>query len=344
MATSTTSTFRGRYGVALAALLLTAANVDAFGTTDVSSRSSVARMGGSFTAMTSNQRMAWLPSTSNGGSISKSNSNSPSSFRRSSRASSNSRSKSSTSLSMLFERMSEECIGALVSAQNESASQGQSSVGTEIMFLGIVDRPENARTTLKKYGITLRNTKRTISSMFSEEDGGDGSKGGGGAGKMGKMFNLNNKARDVELPFTQGLKRVLTAASRIADEMDSSQINSEHVLLALMEYKTDEDGNVEAASMDEDGYAKGALAVILRMDGMDADNVSSTEFCRTLVRDMNESDGAELVTGNVSSKATPTLADCGQDLTEAAMNFELDEVFGRDEEIRMCLRTLVRRR
>lgn len=245
---------------------------------------------------------------------------------------------------MLFERMSEECIGALVSVQNESASQGQSSVGTEIMFLGIVDRPENARTTLKKYGITLRNTKRTISSMFSEEDGGNGSKGGGGAGKMGKMFNLNNKARDVELPFTQGLKRVLTAASRIADEMDSSQINSEHVLLALMEYKTDEDGNVEAASMDEDGYAKGALAVILRMDGMDADNFSSTEFCRTLVRDMNESDGAELVTGNVSSKATPTLADCGQDLTEAAMNFELDEVFGRDEEIRMCLRTLVRRR
>ena len=237
--------------------------------------------------------------------------------------------------------MSEECIGALVSAQNESASQGQSSVGTEIMFLGIVDRPENARTTLKKYGITLRNTKRTIASMFSEEDGGDAAKGGG---KMGKMFNLNSKARDVELPFTQGLKRVLTAASRIADEMDSSQINSEHVLLALLEYKTDEDGNVDAASMDEDGYAKGALAVILRMDGMDADNFSSTEFCRTLVRDMKESEGAELVTGNVSSKATPTLADCGQDLTEAAMNFELDEVFGRDEEIRMCLRTLVRRR
>ena len=344
MATSTTSTFRGQCGVALATLLLTAANVDAFGAADVSSRNSVARMGGSFTAMTSNQRVAWLPSTRN------SNSNGPSPFRRSSRAnsssSSNSRSKSSTSLSMLFERMSEECIGALVSAQNESASQGQSSVGTEIMFLGIVDRPENARTTLKKYGITLRNTKRTISSMFSEEDGGDGSKGGGGggAGKMGKMFNLNNKARDVELPFTQGLKRVLTAASRIADEMDSSQINSEHVLLALMEYKTDEEGNVEAASMDKDGYAKGALAVILRMDGMDADNFSSTEFCRTLVRDMNESDGAELVTGNVSSKATPTLADCGQDLTEAAMNFELDEVFGRDEEIRMCLRTLVRRR
>jgi len=320
------ATFRGPYGVALAALLLTA-NVDAFGTADVSSRSSVARMEGSFTVMTAGQRTAWMSPT-----ISRS-----SSSRRSSRASGG-----STSLGMMFERMSEECIGALVSAQNESASQGQSSVGTEIMFLGIVDRPENARTTLKKYGITLRNTKRTISSMFSEEDGGAGGKDG--AGKMGKMFNLNNKARDVELPFTQGLKRVLTAASRIADEMDSSRINSEHVLLALMEYKTDDDGNVEAASMDEDGYAKGALAVILRMDGMDADNFSSTEFCRTLVRDVNESDGAELVTGNVSSKATPTLADCGQDLTEAAMNFELDEVFGRDEEIRMCLRTLVRRR
>ena len=334
MTTATTIGIRGRYGVALAALLLTAAsvgNVDSFGTapalSDVSSRSSVAKVGGSFTTMPTSQRSVWMPSTSS--------KNSPS------RHSSSRPRGSSTSLNMLFERMSEECIGALVSAQNESASQGQSSVGTEIMFLGIVDRPENARTTLKKYGITLRNTKRTIASMFSEEDGGDAAKGGG---KMGKMFNLNSKARDVELPFTQGLKRVLSAASRIADEMDSSQINSEHVLLALLEYNADEDGNVDAASMDEDGYAKGALAVILRMDGMDADNFSSKEFCRTLVRDMNESEGAELVTGNVSSKATPTLADCGQDLTEAAMNFELDEVFGRDEEIRMCLRTLVRRR
>jgi len=252
--------------------------------------------------------------------------------------------RSVTSLSMLFERMSEECIGALVSAQNESASRGQSSVGTEIMFLGIVDRPENARTTLKKYGITLRNVKRTVSDMFREES--ESEDNSGGAGGMGRMFNLNNKARDVELPFTQGLKRVLTAASRIADEMDSPTINSEHVLLALLEYETDDDGNVKAAAtMDEEGFARGALAVILRMDGMDADNFSSTEFCRTLVRDVKDSDGAELVTGmSGSAKATPTLADCGSDLTELAMNGELDEVYGRDEEVRMCLRTLVRRR
>jgi ATP-dependent Clp protease ATP-binding subunit ClpC len=245
---------------------------------------------------------------------------------------------------MLFERMSEECVGALVSAQNESASQGQSSVGTEIMFLGIVDRPENARTTLKKYGITLRNVKRTVSDMFSEEREND--ENSGGAGGMGRMFNLNSKARDVELPFTQGLKRVLTAASRIADETDSPTINSEHVLLALLEYETDDDGNVKAAAtMDDEGFARGALAVILRMDGMDADNFSSTEFCRTLVRDVKDSDGAELVTGmSGSAKATPTLADCGSDLTELAMNGELDEVYGRDEEVRMCLRTLVRRR
>mmetsp|Transcript_6009 Transcript_6009/g.17541 ORF Transcript_6009/g.17541 Transcript_6009/m.17541 type:complete len:1046 (-) Transcript_6009:900-4037(-) len=261
--------------------------------------------------------------------------------------------RSTTSLSMLFDRMSEEAIGALVTAQNESARLGQSSVGTEIMTLGVVDRPENARRTLNRYGITPRKVKKAVSGMFAEsEDGGDsegeGGSGGGGGG-LGAMFNMNRKARDVELPFTPGLKRVLTEASKLADGADSPTIRSEHILLALLEFDPSEEGGLgAAASVDDDGFAKGALAVVLRTDGMDSDAFRAGEFCRALLRDVEEGGGggAELVTGvsGGGDGATPTLKECGQDLTELASNGELDEVYGRDDVIASCVRTLVRRR
>lgn len=262
-------------------------------------------------------------------------------IKRSTQRSRRSNKTSSTSLSMIFERMSEECIGALVTAQNEAARLGQPTVGTEIMTIGIVDRPENARRTLKNAGVTLRKSKRTAEDMFQPEDSEDSK------ASFGSMFNMNKKARDVELPFTPALKRTLNSAGRIADKMEGSSgsiIKSEHVLLSLLDWES-ENTNESASKLDKDGYAKGTLAVFMQMDGL-GDSFSATEFCRTLVKDLKEAadDDMELVSGAKSSGNTPTLSECGVDLTEAAMNGELDEVFGRDEEIRSSLRTLVRRR
>jgi ATP-dependent Clp protease ATP-binding subunit ClpC len=259
-----------------------------------------------------------------------------SSRNRQSRTKTSSRgSGSRTELNMIFERMSEQCIGALVTAQNESARLGQSSVGCELMMVGIIDRPENSRATLKKYGISLRQGKKTVAEMFSaEEESSD----------FGALFQMSKKARDVELPFTSSLKRVLTNASKIADKQGSMDIRSEHVLLALLSWEEEMPGE-SAVHLDDDGYATGALAVLLKMDCIDSENFSPSEFCRTLLSDAEDSEGAELVAGGDSKKnLTPTLMECGVDLTEAAMNGELDDVFGRDKEIMSCVRTLVRRR
>lgn len=99
---------------------------------------------------------------------------------------------------MIFERMSEECIGALVTAQNEAARLGQRVVGTEIMTVGIVDRPENSRKTLKAAGITLRKIKRTTEDMFLPEND-DGNDDGTKDDKnptnaLGKMLNIQKKS------------------------------------------------------------------------------------------------------------------------------------------------------
>jgi len=259
---------------------------------------------------------------------------------------------------MIFERMSEECIGSLVTAQNESARLAQPSVGCEVMAIGIIDRPERARRTLKSYGISLRKAKLTVENMFrNEEDEKNGENGEGG--KKGNIFtmspqllNMNKKAREVELPFAPPLKRVLSNAGLIADSLESPTVNSEHVLLALLGYDAAQ-GKVPPevdATVEERGYAKGALAVFLRMEGVDSSTFSAVEFCRRLVLDLkypNEAtgDGPQLVTGNDGGmSSTPTLKEIGVDLTDLATRFELDPVHGRDEEILNALRTLVRRR
>jgi ATP-dependent Clp protease ATP-binding subunit ClpC len=51
-----------------------------------------------------------------------------------------------------------------------------------------------------------------------------------------------------------------------------------------------------------------------------------------------------LVTGKGGNSKTPTLAECGTDLTQQAADGLLDPVYGRDKEIRSCIRTLIRRR
>ena len=199
------------------------------------------------------------------------------------------RSSSSSQLSMIFERMSEQSITALVTAQNESARLGQNTVGTELMTLGIIDSPQNARATLQSYGITKRKTKRTVEAMYAEdirsaqkkeEDGG-----------LASMFNRNQKARNVELPFSPGLKKVLSASEKIADRLESSSINSEHILLALLQFEENEEtGKIEAARVDQEdteSIAEGALAVFLWMEGMDVKSFSASQFCRTLLQNID---------------------------------------------------------
>ena len=257
-------------------------------------------------------------------------------------------------LSMIFERMSEECIGSLVTAQSESARLGQPFVGCEVMTIGIIDRPEKARKTLKTYTINLRKAKLTVEHMFRDEANANGCDNGEKDEKKGiftmspQLLNMNKKARDVELPFAPPLKRVLTQAGSIADSFNSPTVNSEHVLLSLLGYDALAGcvPNEIDAIVEERGYAKGALAVFLRMEGVDSSSFSASEFCNQLVVDINNAndDGPQLVTGNDSSSSTPTLSDVGVDLTELAERGELDPVYGRDYEVKNALRTLVRRR
>ena len=252
-------------------------------------------------------------------------------------------------LLMVFERMSEDCLDALALAQKKSASLAQPAVGAEMMTFGIVAHPEGARKTLDDYGITMQEVDKVVKLMFKSKK-----KWQGLSYKSFNLFRSEFKLNKIpskngELPFTITLKKTIFRASQIADKInnkDYSTIKSEHILLSLLEWEEEEE-NESAAKLDDDGYATGALAVFLRMDGITADDFSVTNLCRTLLANMEENDDdsdLQLVSGRGKPSSTPTLSECGTDLTQAAVQGELDEVSGRDDEIRSCLRTLVRRR
>jgi len=204
---------------------------------------------------------------------------------------------------------------------------GLLEVGPEVMIAGIVDRPEAAKSTLVQYDITWRKVTKTLSEMYPAANSND-------------AFAFF-KSQPQDLPFSKKLKAGMVDASRLADKLGSPTIHSQHVLLALLEFTG------ETAAQPMDGRIQcGGLAVLLRTDGLE--DLDATEFCFALMTNMkqeqNDKDLAIAGSGAGGASKTPTLAECGVDLTAMARAGQLDPVYGRDEEIRSALRTLVRRR
>ena len=231
---------------------------------------------------------------------------------------------------MVFERMSEDCISALMTAQRETRKLGLKEVGNEVMLVGIVDHPERAKTTLENNSITWRKVQKTLQEMYQPD-------------KSAFSFFQSQTTTTDDMPFGKDLRKTMTNAAKLADTLQSKTIHSEHVLMALLEYN-----GVSAAvpNYETETIECGALAVIINSDDV-AEDFDAFDFCNSLLEDMkDQKDKEELVAmgGGKGSTDTPTLEECGVDLTAQARAGQLDPVYGRDDEIRSSLRTLVRRR
>jgi ATP-dependent Clp protease ATP-binding subunit ClpC len=242
----------------------------------------------------------------------------------------------------VFERMSEECIAALITAQKQTAKLQLPTVGTEAALAGCIDHPESEalRRTLQQYRITLRQAERTLMDMYKESTNATLS--------QGWLSSFRAAVKDEDLPFGNDLKKTLVKAGKLADQMGSTAIQTHHLFLALLEF-SEGGGKPTAAAVDPetDLCHCGAWAALLKMQTFDSDTVSALDICESLVKNLEQSREdarPELVTGVGSGAKTPTLADCGTDLTQLALDGLLDPVYGRDKEIRSCLRILIRRR
>ena len=238
------------------------------------------------------------------------------------------RTTTTTTLSMVFDKMSNDCVEAVKASQDFGNQLGLDTLRTELLFAGVIAKPERALKTLQKYKLTdFDQVKEAVTRTLTYKSDVEIMKG-------------PNPTND-PLPFSEESRAILTKAQSIAERMESQTIRSEHVLLALMGYN--------------DGKPIKEVPVLEVLGDIPAlkqskENFSVTSFCEDLVNalPMTPFDDAGVIQDRVviggRSGNTNTLSEVGVDLTQLALEGKLDLVFGRDQEIRSALRTLGRRR
>ena len=269
----------------------------------------------------------------------------------------------------VFERMSQDCIAAVVTAQKQSDQLQLPAVGPPVMLAGCIDHPETPalKRTLQQYRITWRQVQKTLVEMYQQQqqqnddddddDDNDVKSKSKSKSKSknaeGWLSGFRAAQQQEERPFDKALQQTFVKAAKLADQMGSPIIQTHHVFLALLDYQEDGHGVATAATTtttttnDDDDHD--AWAVLRHMQTLD-EIITALDICQSLLQHLdnhnnnNSHDDRELVTGLGDSKTTPTLANVGQDLTQQAADGLLDPVYGRQDEIRSCLRTLVRRR
>ncbi len=241
---------------------------------------------------------------------------------------SSSSSRNNKSKLFVFERMSEDCIGAIVTAQKQAQKFSQRQVELPFLVAGIVDLPESPamERTLKQYGVTYRKTTGALSEVYPDQEKSQG---------IGSFFQARDP--DDDLPFGKDVQKTLKEAGAIADAMDSNTINTHHIFLAMLEYKEGDPPKAVA-----DASTNGAYYLLTKIDP----DIDSVDMCVSLLGHLaeNAENERDLVTGVGGTAGTKTLDELGVDLTAQAKDGLLDVVQGRDKEIQSCIRTLVRRR
>ena len=249
-------------------------------------------------------------------------------------------------LSMMADRLSAECVGAIMTAHEIGNGIGLSVLRNEILFAGIVGLPERAGPTLDKYDMSYEKVKETAIAQVRKS--------------VSDLAEGGNKSSDA-LPFSPASKLLMDQALTIAEGLNSPSIRSEHVLLALMGYNN---GNpIESAP------ALDVLSKIPGLRGIDGKAFSCFKFCEQLLLDLDAQPNSDFQTSSGAAAGilgpgggggarrdtvatnrgglglgTSTLNSIGVDLTQMALEGKLDNVYGRDAEIRSALRTLGRRR
>ncbi len=269
-----------------------------------------------------------------------------------------------------MDRLSDSCVKAVSFSQDAARNLALQELTNELLMVGMVRsagaEDKEVRKILTSFGISPDGALEAATALLVEK--------GSIRGSEEKQENTND-ASSPPIPFSSATKKTLDIAISIAQRMSPptptpggfvvGTVLPGHVLLALLEY--DERYSV---ATEDDAKCPG-LAVLQRTNQNSpvARSFDGTRFCRALDDELrnkakstlssatssNNSMGgsgtasitereAVAVGGNTAGGSTPTLDKVGTDLTEMAREGRLDAVYGRENEIRTCLRTLGRRR
>ncbi|NLI17114.1 MAG: ATP-dependent Clp protease ATP-binding subunit [candidate division Zixibacteria bacterium] len=197
------------------------------------------------------------------------------------------------------EMFTERARKAIEYARDEAARLKHDYIGTEHLLLGIIRLGEGlAVEILQNIGVELNELKKSIEDIVQPS---------GGTMQMG------------QLPLTARAKKTLEVSGNEARALRSKDIDTEHILLALLK--------------DEEGVAAQVLSMY------DIDYKEVYEELR------NVQSGKPSAFGKKRKKSkTPALDHFGRDLTELARRGKLDPIIGRDDEIERVSQILSRRK
>ncbi len=197
------------------------------------------------------------------------------------------------------EMFTEKARRAIEYARDEAARLKHDYIGTEHLLLGLIKLGEGrAIEILQNVGIDLSELKQSIEDVV---------KPSGGTMTLG------------QLPLTARAKKTLEVSGNEARALKSKDIDTEHILLALMK--------------DEEGVA----AQVLAMYELDYKEVYEE------LRNIQSGKPSSFPRKRKKSK-TPALDHFGRDLTELARRGKLDPIIGRENEIERVTQVLSRRK
>ena len=177
-------------------------------------------------------------------------------------------------LSMALDRMSNDCIGGVMTSHKVSNALGMEVLTREMMLVGIVGKPERAETTLAKYGITFEAVRDATENYLRTS-------------KKQTIVNDNGNEDQDPLPFSNESKQTLQEALKIAEYFASAKIGSEHVLLALMKYNYGNLIDIEGTTVSSNPIVQ----ILLDNEGtsIDQSKFNAYDFCEDLIYEMKQS-------------------------------------------------------
>jgi ATP-dependent Clp protease ATP-binding subunit ClpC len=197
------------------------------------------------------------------------------------------------------EMFTERARKAIEYARDEAARLKHDYIGTEHLLLGLIRLGEGtAAEILQNIGVELSELKKSVEDIVQPS---------GGTLQMG------------QLPLTARAKKTLEISGNEARAIRSKDIDTEHILLALLK--------------DEEGVAAQVLSMY------DIDYKEVYEELRNIQSGKPSSFGKKR-----RKSKTPALDHFGRDLTELARRDKLDPIIGREDEIERVSQILSRRK
>ncbi len=182
-------------------------------------------------------------------------------------------------------------------------------VGTEHLLLGLINLGQGvAVNVLQKMGLDLQTVRTAVEKQV-------------GTGPDSKPSG--------NIPYTPRVKKVLSLAGKEAKALNHSYVGTEHILLGLLR------------------EGEGVAARVLKSLDIDIERCRNEILSELDPNFSGEPEEAAAGSSGASSdkkdSKTPALKAFGRDLTELAINGELDPVIGRADEIRRVVQILCRR-